>query len=131
MKRVYEAPSPADGFRILVDRLWPRGISKEEAKVALWLKDIAPSHDLRKWFAHDPGKWPAFVKKYREELEAKGDLASVIREKAAGGAVTLLYAAADAKHNNAAALKAYLEEARQVRKKPAGRFPELRHSPVE
>lgn len=117
LKRVYEDPSPADGFRILVDRLWPRGISREKARVALWLKDVAPSHDLRTWFAHDPGKWPAFVKKYSEELEAKGDLASVIREKAAGGTVTLLYAAADAEHNNAAALKAYLETDRPSPKK--------------
>ena len=110
IKRIYEPPASGDGFRILVDRLWPRGLSKEKAKVALWLKNIAPSHDLRKWFAHDPGKWTTFVKKYREELDGKGDLASVIREKAADRAVTLLYGAADAKHNNAAALKIYLEE---------------------
>jgi len=95
-------------LRILVDRLWPRGISKEEAKIDLWLKDIAPSDGLRKWFAHDPAKWSVFKEKYFSELGNKKALIGEIMKKAKGD-VTLLYAAKDEQHNNAQALKEYIE----------------------
>ena len=110
MKRVYENPAPEDGFRILVDRLWPRGVSKEKAAVDLWLKEIAPSDGLRKWFSHDPRKWTEFMKRYHRELAAKEDLITVVENKVRDGNVTLLYGAADREHNNAAALQAYLEK---------------------
>lgn len=110
MKRVYENPAPGDGFRILVDRLWPRGVSKEKAAVDLWLKDIAPSDGLRKWFGHDPRKWPEFMKRYHRELAAKKDLITIVENRVRDGNVTLLYGAADREHNNAAALQAYLEK---------------------
>jgi uncharacterized protein YeaO (DUF488 family) len=110
LKRVYQAVERHDGFRGLVDRLWPRGLSKDEAQIDLWLKDLAPSHALRRWFNHDPGKWPEFVKKYRKELQAKpalvDDLKQTIREKKI---VTFLFAASDEAHNNAVALKRLLE----------------------
>lgn len=107
IKRVYEEPSNEDCFRILVDRLWPRGLSKVKVKVELWLKEIAPGEGLRKWFAHDPKKWDEFRRRYFEELKDKKELDLII-EKAHGG-VTLLYGAKDEKHNNAAALKEYIE----------------------
>lgn len=98
-------PEPSDGFRVLVDRLWPRGLSKEKAKVDLWLREVAPSDELRKWFAHDPGKWDDFQKKYTEELRMKEELLNKIRQSESGkGTVTLLYSAKDEKHNNAVAL---------------------------
>ncbi|MBI4382793.1 MAG: DUF488 domain-containing protein [Nitrospinae bacterium] len=109
IKRIYDKPAKDDGFRILVDRLWPRGLSKEKARVDLWLRDIAPSDSLRKWFAHDPRKWREFKVRYYRELENKQDLAATILEKARGNAITLLYAAKDEKFNNAVALKEYLE----------------------
>lgn len=108
IKRVYEEPSNEDCFRILVDRLWPRGLSKEKVKVELWLKEIAPGEGLRKWFAHDPKKWDEFRRRYFEELKDKKEMVDLIIEKAHGG-VTLLYGAKDEKHNNAAALKEYIE----------------------
>lgn len=105
IKRVNEPQTKDDGFRILIDRLWPRGISKERAKVDLWLKDIAPSDALRKWFAHDPRKWKEFKGKYRKELKTKGELLNKIRQvEAEKGIVTLLYFAKDEKHNNAVVL---------------------------
>ncbi len=107
IKRIYEDAEESDGFRILVDRLWPRGLSKDRAKVELWLKDIAPSDNLRKWFAHDPEKWGEFKRRYFEELKDKKELDLII-EKAHGG-VTLLYGTKDERHNNAAALKEYIE----------------------
>lgn len=110
IKRVYENPEKIDGFRILVDRLWPRGLSKVKAKVDLWLKDIAPSTVLRKWFGHDPKKWKDFQKKYRNELKDHKDtillLKHLIKEKKN---VTLLYAAHDEDYNNAVALKKILK----------------------
>lgn len=109
LKRIYEEPEKSDGFRILVDRLWARGLSKEKAKVDLWLKDIAPSDDLRKWFAHEPEKWDEFRRRYFEELKYKKDSIDAIIEKARISEVTLLYAAKDEEHNNAAALKEYIE----------------------
>ncbi len=108
IKRVYDRYSPNDGTRILIDRLWPRGIKKEEAKIDLWIKDIAPSDDLRKWFAHDPKKWNEFKKKYSAELKKKKDLCNEIVNKGKAN-ISLIYAAKDEEHNNAAVLKEYLE----------------------
>jgi len=105
IKRIYEAPSLEDGTRILVDRLWPRGMKKENAHLSVWLKNIAPSTDLRKWFGHDPERWLEFKKKYIEELKLKNEELSVIRHAASEGAVTLLYAARDQLHNEAVILQ--------------------------
>jgi uncharacterized protein YeaO (DUF488 family) len=111
IKRIYEQAAEEDGFRILVDRLWPRGLSKENAKVDLWLKEVAPSGELRKWFSHDPAKWAEFKEKYGEELAAKQPLLREIRQmETEKGAVTLLYSARDVEHNNAVALQAVLEK---------------------
>ncbi len=107
IKRIYDNPANEDGFRILVDRLWPRGISKEKAKIDLWLKDIAPSDQLRKWFAHDPVKWTEFVRKYFKELDKKKDFIDRIPRKSKK-VITLLYAAKDSQYNNAQALKDYI-----------------------
>jgi uncharacterized protein YeaO (DUF488 family) len=111
LKRAYEPPAKADGCRILVDRLWPRGVSKDAAKIDLWLKDLSPSGDLRKRFHGKPEDWSGFVKAYATEL--KGDVqqaaVKVLREKMREGKVTLVYAAKDEVHNNAVALKGWLE----------------------
>jgi len=107
VKRIYEQPAKDDSFRILVDRLWPRGVSKEKAKIDLWLKDIAPSDNLRKWFAHDPAKWAVFKQKYFKELDNKKVIIDEIVKKAKSG-VTLLYAAKGDRYNNAHALKEYI-----------------------
>lgn len=109
LKRVYEAPEKNDGKRILVDRLWPRGLTKEKAHVDLWLKDLGPSTELRKWFAHDPKKWTSFRTKYFQELKVKGDLLSEVRRESRQGTVTLLYGAKDTEHNEALLIKEYLE----------------------
>ena len=109
-KRVYEAPAKGDGARILVDRLWPRGFSKEKAQVDLWLKDIAPSTALRKWFAHDVAKWDEFRRRYARELDANADAVETLRAHAGRGAVTLVYGAKDEEHNQAAVLEAYLTD---------------------
>ncbi len=109
IKRVYEKPEKSDGFRILVDRLWPRGLSKEKAKVDLWLKDIAPSDGLRKLFGHDPEKWAEFKLRYFKELMDKKEQVDLVVEKARGG-VTLLYGTKEEKYNNAHALKEYIEK---------------------
>lgn len=101
IKRAYEEAEKSDGFRILIDRMWPRGIKKENAEIDLWLKDIAPSPDLRKWFAHDVKKWEEFKKKYIEELKQKQDLIKIIKEKAVKTNVSLIYSAKDKEHNNA------------------------------
>ena len=90
LKRVYETPAASDGYRILVDRLWPRGLTKEKAKVDLWLKDLGPSTELRKWFGHDPARWTAFKTKYRQELKAKKSLLQEIESHAQLGPVTIL-----------------------------------------
>jgi len=105
VKRAYEPPAPEDGVRILVDRLWPRGLSKEKAAVDHWMRDIAPSAELRKWFGHDPERWPEFRRRYREELRRHGALLDQIGDLAAGGAVTLVYAAHDEEHNDAVVLR--------------------------
>ena len=109
IKRVYEDPGRADGTRILVDRLWPRGLSKERARVDLWLKDIAPSTELRKWFSHDPSKWTEFQARYRQELKSEADLLDVLKKKAAKGPITLLYGAKDEVHNEAVVLQSLLQ----------------------
>jgi len=109
IKRVYEGVDENDGSRILVDRLWPRGLGKDKARVEVWLKNIAPSHDLRKWFGHDPEKWVEFKRRYFEELKDKKELIEKIIEKSQKGTATLLYGAKDEKHNNAVALKEFIE----------------------
>ena len=109
VKRIYETASSDDGKRILVDRLWPRGIKKSEVKIDEWLKEIAPSDELRKWFAHDPSKWQAFKRKYAHEIEEKSDLIQQLRKESEREAVTLVYSAKDNEHNNAVALKEIIE----------------------
>ena len=109
LKRIYEDPAPEDGFRVLVDRLWPRGVSKEEARLDLWLGGIAPSPRLRKWFNHDPARWEEFVDRYFTELDEQPEQITELFQKATTSAITLLFAAKDVKHNHAAALKMYLE----------------------
>jgi len=105
IKRVYESPDKEDGIRILVDRLWPRGLTKEKAAVDLWLKEIAPSTELRKWFNHDPAKWKEFQKKYRQELKNNKEQVSILDEQIKKGVVTLVYGAKDEHHNEALVLK--------------------------
>lgn len=109
LKRVYEAPSVTDGLRVLVDRLWPRGLTRNRAAVDLWLKEVAPSTELRKWFGHDPAKWKQFQVRYRKELRAGHDAISLLKEKSKQGTVTLLYGARDTEHNEALLLKALLD----------------------
>ena len=105
IKRIYEEPDPADGRRILVDRLWPRGRSKEQARVDWWLKEIAPSDGLRRWFGHDPSRWQEFKVRYARELEAQRPLLDELRGLSAQKTITLLYAARDREHNNAVLLR--------------------------
>lgn len=107
LKRAYDKPARGDGFRILVDRLWPRGIKKEDLRLNAWAKTLAPSTELRKWFAHDPSKWPEFRKRYRAELSASA-ATKTIRElltAAKGRTITLLYGAKDREHNEAIVLQ--------------------------
>jgi len=110
IKRVYVEPSKSDGIRILVDRLWPRGLTKEKAKVDVWLKDIAPTTELRKWFNHEPSKWPEFKKKYWAEISKNTDALSVLEKHLANGKVTIVYGAKDEEHNDAVVIKQYLNE---------------------
>jgi uncharacterized protein YeaO (DUF488 family) len=110
IKRIYDALTPDDGIRILVDRLWPRGVSKEKAKVDLWLKETAPSNELRKWYGHDPKKWAEFRKRYFSDLDTKRELVNQIVQKTKEGDVTLLYSSKEEKINNAVALKEYIEK---------------------
>ena len=109
LKRVYETPRKDDGARILVDRLWPRGLTKEKAKVDLWLKEIAPSTELRKWFGHDPKKWQSFRQRYQSELKHHADQLKLLKSKVKEGTVTLIYGARDQEHNEALVLKQFLE----------------------
>ena len=95
LKRVYEEPSPEDGFRVLVERLWPRGVSKERAELDLWLKDVAPSPELRKWFSHDPAKWKEFQDRYAAELKEDKEALHLLKQKEKEGTVTLVYASHD------------------------------------
>jgi uncharacterized protein YeaO (DUF488 family) len=108
IKWVYEQADKNDGVRILVDRLWPRGLTKEKAAVDLWLKEIAPSTELRKWFGHDPAKWTSFRRRYETELRHNGDLLKLLKQKAREGTVTLVYGARDQTHNEALVLKQFL-----------------------
>jgi uncharacterized protein YeaO (DUF488 family) len=108
-KRIYETPEPEDGIRVLVDRLWPRGVSKEDAALDRWSKDIAPSNELRRWFNHDPEKWAEFKDRYKNELAHQQDIIDELRELADEETVTLLYAAKDEDHNNAIILQEVLE----------------------
>ena len=108
-KRVYEQPADNDGSRILVDRLWPRGLTKEKAKLDLWLKEIAPSTELRQWFGHEPKKWKGFRGRYETELRHNSELIEMLKTKAKQGTITLLYGARDEKHNEALVLKQFLE----------------------
>jgi uncharacterized protein YeaO (DUF488 family) len=110
IKRVYEAPAETDGTRILVDRLWPRGLSKERAQVDLWLREVAPSDELRHWFDHDPAKWDEFQTRYRDELRSAAAALQQIREHLQQGPVTLLYGAKDEVHNQAVVLQQYLQD---------------------
>lgn len=109
IKRVYEKPSKDDGTRILVDRLWPRGLTKEKANIDLWLKEIAPSTILRKWFDHDAAKWKEFQKRYQQELKNNKEQVALLKEQIKKGTVTLVYAAKDEEHNEAQALKEWLK----------------------
>lgn len=108
IKRVYEKPLKEDGKRILVDRLWPRGLTKEKASIDLWLKEIAPSTELRKWFGHDPGKWNEFQKRYCQELKNNESEVSLLKEQLKHGKVTLVYGAKDEEHNEALVLTEWL-----------------------
>jgi len=108
-KRVYEKAVKEDGTRVLVDRLWPRGISKKAARIDEWLKEVAPSDKLRKWFAHDPKRWQGFEQKYTKELETKKDLIEKLRSVSRNRTLTLLYSARDELHNQAIVLKEFLE----------------------
>jgi uncharacterized protein YeaO (DUF488 family) len=109
VKRVYTPPDPADGTRVLVERLWPRGISKERAQLDLWLKEISPSPSLRQWFAHDPEKWDEFRRRYWGELEQNQLAVGQLRDLLKQGTLTLIYAARDEQHNSALILKAFLD----------------------
>lgn len=110
IKRVYELPEKDDGMRILVDRLWPRGLTKEKAGVDLWLKEIAPSTELRRWFGHDADKWRSFRGRYETEIRHNDDLIKLLKHIAGKGTVTLVYGARDEKHNEALVLKQFLEK---------------------
>lgn len=109
LKRAYEPPEKEDGFRVLVDRVWPRGLKREALALDLWLKEIAPSTQLRKWFGHDPAKWPDFCERYQAELKEKKEAVDLLKEKRASGTLTLVFSARDTEHNNAVALRKYLE----------------------
>jgi len=111
LKRVYETPTKDDGTRILVERLWPRGVSKEKAAIDLWLKEIAPSPDLRKWYGHETSRWDEFRRRYRAEIEDRSELLSDLKQLLKDGPVTFVYAAKDELHNSALVLKEYLEGA--------------------
>ena len=115
VKRIYEPAVKGDGYRILVDRLWPRGVSKAEARIDLWMRDIAPSTELRRWFNHDPARWEEFCRRYHAELQEKTALLATITVQAKTRPVTLVYSAKDEQHNQAVALRSFLL------KKPAAR----------
>ncbi len=110
LKRVYDAPSRDDGKRILVERLWPRGIKKSDLHLDVWLKEVAPSTELRKWFSHDPAKWSEFQKRYKKELDANQAALAPLLHAISQGPITLLYSSHDTEHNNAEYLKTYLQK---------------------
>lgn len=109
VKRIYDDPSVADGYRVLVDRLWPRGISKERAALDEWAQDLGPSHELRRWFGHDPARWDGFRDRYAAELAGLADRWQPLLDRSATQPVTLLYSAHDTEHNQAVALAAFLD----------------------
>lgn len=109
LKRAYDEPARSDGQRILVDGMWPRGVSKAELEIDEWMKDLAPSRELRQWFGHDPQRWDGFLERYRRELEDNEERVGELLAHCAEGRVTLVYAASDTEHNNAVALKRHLE----------------------
>jgi uncharacterized protein YeaO (DUF488 family) len=109
LKRAYETASPDDGLRILVERLWPRGVSKKKAAIDLWLKALAPSTELRQWYGHDPAKWSHFRRRYWTELQAQGDILALLKYVAQEKTVTFVYAASDEERNSAVALKELLQ----------------------
>ena len=116
LKRAYEAPDGADGYRVLIDRLWPRGVSKDAARLDEWARELAPSSELRRWFAHDPAKFEEFQQRYRSELDAHQDKLRELRGRARSGTLTLVYGARDTEHNDAVVLAELLaEEASEIR----------------
>jgi uncharacterized protein YeaO (DUF488 family) len=110
LRRVYEPPEKNDGARLLVERLWPRGLTKEKAEIAEWFKDVAPSQELRKWYGHEPKKWEAFRKRYLDELRGNPEAVDRLRKRMKEGPVTFVYAAKDEERNSALLLKEFLEE---------------------
>ena len=110
LKRAYEKAIRGDGERILVERLWPRGLTKLQAGIDLWLKEVAPSTELRRWFGHDPEKWDEFRHRYRKELRNKDELIELLKRKAEAGTITLIYAARDEEHNGALVLQQFLQK---------------------
>lgn len=110
LKRIFDAPATEDGTRVLVERLWPRGVTKQRAALDLWLREVAPSPALRRWYNHDVGRWDEFVSRYRAELAEHPSILGMLRRELERGNVTLVYAAADVEHNSALALKRYLDE---------------------
>jgi uncharacterized protein YeaO (DUF488 family) len=118
LKRAYEKPAAEDGVRILIDRLWPRGVSKAAAAIDQWAKDIAPSTALRKWFGHDPVRWPEFRRRYTAELRAHADQLDALRVLARTGPITLVYAAHDELHNDAVVLRDFLLKSAKTRAPP-------------
>jgi len=119
LKRAYDPANSADGTRLLIERLWPRGVKKTSHKIKSWIKDVAPSTELRKWFSHDPAKWKKFRSRYFDELKAKPDAWQPIIDAARHGTVTLIYSSHDTEHNNAVALQEFLE--RRLHKKETAR----------
>jgi uncharacterized protein YeaO (DUF488 family) len=119
IKRVYDPPERGDGWRILVDRLWPRGLSRRTAAFDVWMKDLGPSHELRRWFGHDPRRWGEFRRRYMAELHTKRDALAAIARKASSRTVTLLFGARDPKHNQAVVLKAAIERLQRLAKRAA------------
>jgi uncharacterized protein YeaO (DUF488 family) len=113
LKRAYEAVSKEDGLRILVERLWPRGVTKQKVRIDLWLKDLAPSAELRKWYGHDPARWPRFRKRYCAELEAQGDVLALLKYVTEERTVTFVYAASDEERNSALVLKEFVERGKK------------------
>jgi uncharacterized protein YeaO (DUF488 family) len=109
IKRIYDPPARSDGFRVLVDRVWPRGVSKDSAELDLWMKEVAPSTELRKWFGHDPARWDTFRTRYRAELRDHAEELRTLRSHAAQGSVTLLFGAKDVEHNQAVVLREVLK----------------------
>ena len=110
LRRAYEPPTRNDGYRLLVDRIWPRGVAKEDCALDEWRRDLAPSTPLRKWFGHDPARWESFQQRYFRELEHKPDAIRQLRDRIARGRVTLVYGARDRGHNHAVALRTFLRE---------------------